>query len=85
MCPVSPERSLIFLQVARDFDRDPARDQAYLEFEDVIQAQDRPVIESQRPWLLPPLSARLSLYVRPADLPLIAFQRWLEELGVPQI
>ncbi|MDP9247076.1 MAG: aromatic ring-hydroxylating dioxygenase subunit alpha [Candidatus Dormibacteraeota bacterium] len=85
MCPVSAQRSLIFLQMARDFDRDPARDQAYLEFEDVIQAQDRPVIESQRPWLLPPLSARLSLYVRPADLPLIAFQRWLEELGVPQI
>jgi vanillate O-demethylase monooxygenase subunit len=85
MCPVSPQRSLVFLQMARDFDRDPERDQAYLEFEDVIQAQDRPVIESQRPWLLPPLSARLSLYVRPADLPLIAFQRWLEELGVPQI
>jgi hypothetical protein len=82
---VSPTQSPVFLQMARDFDRDPGRDQAYLEFEDVIQAQDRPVIESQRPWLLPPLSARLSLYVRPADLPLIAFQRWLEELGVPQI
>ena len=84
MCPLSADRSLIFLQMARDFDLDPARDQSYLEFEDVIQAQDRPVIESQRPWLLPPLSARMTLFVRPADLPLIAFQRWLEELGVPQ-
>jgi vanillate O-demethylase monooxygenase subunit len=85
MCPVSAEQTLVFLQMARDFDRDPARDQSYLEFEDRIQEQDRPVIESQRPWLLPPLSARLTLFVRPADLPLIAFQRWLEELGVPQI
>jgi phenylpropionate dioxygenase-like ring-hydroxylating dioxygenase large terminal subunit len=85
MCPVSAERTLVFLQMARDFDRDPARDQSYLEFEDKIQEQDRPVIESQRPWLLPPLSARLTLFVRPADLPLIAFQRWLEELGVPQV
>ena len=66
-------------------DLDPERDQSYLEFEDVIQAQDRPVIESQRPWLLPPLSARMTLFVRPADLPLIAFQRWLEDLGVPQV
>ena len=85
MCPVDANRSLVFLQMARDFDLDPARDQSYQEFEDVIQAQDRPVIESQRPWLLPPLSARLTLYVRPADLPLIAFQRWMEELGVPQV
>ena len=46
---------------------------------------DRPVVESQRPWLLPPLSARLQLYVRPADLPLILFQRRLEERGIPQI
>lgn len=85
MCPVAADRTPVFLQVARDFNLGPARDQSYLEFEDVIQSQDRPVIESQRPWLLPPLSARLSLYVRPADLPLVAFQRWMEELGVPQV
>ena len=85
MCPLGPDRSLVFLQMARDFDRDPERDQSYLEFEDQIQDQDRPVIESQRPWLLPPLSARMTLFVRPADLPLIAFQRWMEELGVPQV
>jgi vanillate O-demethylase monooxygenase subunit len=83
MTPVRPDLSLVFLRMARDFDTDPARDRDYMEFEDRIQ--DRPVVESQRPWLLPPLSSRLLLYVRPADLPLLAFQRWLEELGVPQI
>ena len=85
VCPVAYDRSLIFLQMARDFDTDPARDAEYVAFEDVIQAQDKPVVESQRPWLLPPLSSRLMLYVRPADLPLIAYQKWLEELGVPQV
>ena len=85
MQPLAYNRSRIFLQVARDFDRDPAHDETYLAFEDVIQSQDQPVVESQRPWLLPPLSSRLMLYVRPADLPLITFQRWMEELGIPQI
>jgi len=85
MQPQAYNSSRIFLQVARNFDLGPERDEGYLEFEDVIQSQDRPVVESQRPWLLPPLSSRLMLYVRPADLPLIAFQRWMEQLGIPQI
>jgi len=65
MQPIAHNRSRIFLQVARDFDLDPGRDESYLAFEDVIQSQDKPVVESQRPWLLPPLSSRLMLYVRP--------------------
>ncbi|HEY8644063.1 MAG TPA: aromatic ring-hydroxylating dioxygenase subunit alpha [Candidatus Dormibacteraeota bacterium] len=85
VCPIAHDRSLIFLRMARDFDTDPARDADYVAFEDVIQEQDRPVVESQRPWLLPPLSSRLMLYVRPADLPLVAYQKWMEQLGVPQI
>lgn len=83
--PVRHDRAIVFLQMARDFDTDPARDADYMAFEDRIQEQDRPVVESQRPWLLPPLSARLQLYVRPADLPLVLFQRRLEELGIPQM
>jgi vanillate O-demethylase monooxygenase subunit len=85
MQPMAYNRSRIFLQVARDYDLDPAQDDRYLEFEDGVQDQDKPVVESQRPWLLPPLSARLMLYVRPADLPLITFQKWMEELGIPQV
>jgi len=85
MQPIAHNRSRIFLQVARNFVLDPARDESYLAFEDVIQSQDRPVVESQRPWLLPPLSSRLMLYVRPADLHLIAYQKWMEALGIPQI
>jgi vanillate O-demethylase monooxygenase subunit len=85
MQPLAHNRSRIFLQVARNYDLDPAQDDRYLEFEDGIQAQDKPVVESQRPWLLPPLSSRLMLYVRPADLPLVTYQKWMEDLGIPQI
>jgi vanillate O-demethylase monooxygenase subunit len=51
---------------------------------DTILEQDRPFVESQRPGLLPPLSPRMMLYVRPIGLPLVAFQTWLEELQIPQ-
>jgi phenylpropionate dioxygenase-like ring-hydroxylating dioxygenase large terminal subunit len=85
MQPLAHNRARIYLQVARNYDLDPAQDERYLEFEDGIQDQDRPVVESQRPWLLPPLSSRLMLYVRPADLPLITYQKWMEELGIPQL
>ena len=85
MQPMAHNRARIYLQVARDYDLAPAQDERFLEFEDGIQAQDQPVVESQRPWLLPPLSSRLMLYVRPADLPLVTYQKWMEELGVPQL
>ena len=83
-CPVGPDTSVIFSRQARNFDTDPARDPDYEDLQDTILSQDRPVVESQRPWLLPPLSSRMMLYIRPADLPLVAFQKWLEELHVPQ-
>lgn len=83
--PVSHDRSVPFIILARDTDLDPEHDEVYLASEHAVQAQDRPIIESQRPWLLPPLSSRLLLYVRPDDLPLVTLQRWLEELGVPQV
>ena len=82
--PLSWDRSLVFSYQARTFDRGEERDPEYERLQDQIQEQDRPVVESQRPWLLPPLSSRMMLYIRPADLPLVAYQRWLEELGIPQ-
>jgi len=82
--PVAHDRSLIFSRQARTFDRDPGQDRMYEEKQDTILEQDRPIVESQRPWLLPPLSSRMMLYVRPADLPLVAYQKWLEELDIPQ-
>ena len=85
ICPVAHDRTILYGLRARNFDKDPANDREYVDLQIKITEQDVPIVESQRPWLLPPLSARMALYVRPADLPLIEYQKWLEELGIPQI
>ncbi|HKH75513.1 MAG TPA: hypothetical protein VKA51_00990 [Rubrobacteraceae bacterium] len=56
-CPVFYDRSLILSRQARSFGTDPARDPEYERLQDTILQQDRPIVESQRPGLLPP-SAR---------------------------
>ena len=75
-------RTTTFWRVARNYDCDAAHDPQYEDFEDQVRAQDKPIVESQRPWLLPPFWTKLELPLRPADLPLIEYQKWLEELGI---
>lgn len=82
MCPHRYNSTTTFWRVARNYDLDPAHDQNYEDFEDQVRAQDKPVVESQRPWLLPPFWTKIELPLRPADLPLIEYQKWLEELGI---
>jgi phenylpropionate dioxygenase-like ring-hydroxylating dioxygenase large terminal subunit len=51
-----------------------------IEFQDRIFGQDRPILESQRPELLP-LDLQAELHLR-SDRTAIAYRRWLRELGV---
>ncbi len=51
-----------------------------VEFQDRIFAQDRPILESQRPELLP-LDLQAELHLR-SDRTAIAYRRWLHQLGV---
>ena len=51
-----------------------------VEFQDRIFAQDWPILESQRPELLP-LDLQAELHLR-SDRTAIAYRRWLRELGV---
>lgn len=81
-CPRRFNKTDSFWRLARNFDMDPARDQVYEEFEDAVRAQDRPMVQSQRPWLLPPFWTKIELPLRPADQPLLEYQKWLEELGI---
>ena len=68
---------------ARNYDFDQAvYNEAFEAMQDTLREQDRRVVESQRPWLLPPFWTKIELPLRPADLPLIEYQRWLEELGI---
>ena len=49
-------------------------------YQDTIFAQDRPIVESQRPELLP-LDLQAELHLR-SDRTAIAYRRWLNELGL---
>ena len=51
-----------------------------IDFQDRIFAQDRPILESQRPELLP-LDLQAELHLR-SDRTAIAYRRWLREVGV---
>lgn len=83
---VSPRRcnqTLTFWGSARNYGHDrPAYDPAFEALQDTLREQDRRIVESQRPWLLPPFWTRIELPLRPADLPLIEYQNWLEEFGI---
>ncbi len=50
------------------------------QFEDMITWQDVPIVESQRPKLLP-LDLQAELHLR-SDRMAIAYHKWLRELGL---
>ncbi len=64
--------------MARDYGDES--DEATREFEDMITLQDIPIVESQRPELLP-LDLQAELHLR-SDRTAIAYRRWLKELGL---
>jgi phenylpropionate dioxygenase-like ring-hydroxylating dioxygenase large terminal subunit len=68
-----------WMWVAMDYAHDQS-DETIRDFEDVITAQDIPVVESQRPELLP-LDLQAELHLR-SDRTAIAYRKWLKELGV---
>jgi phenylpropionate dioxygenase-like ring-hydroxylating dioxygenase large terminal subunit len=55
-------------------------DARFREFQDVITAQDVPVVESQRPELLP-LDLQAELHLK-SDRTAIAYRQWLRTLGL---
>ncbi|PWR25400.1 aromatic-ring-hydroxylating dioxygenase subunit alpha [Zavarzinia aquatilis] len=81
-CPVDYNITSNFWVSARNYDLDPAQDDVYRNMSAHVREQDRSVIESQRPWLLPPFWTQIELPLGPGDLPLIEYQKWIEELGV---
>lgn len=83
VCPQSWDRTRTFWGSARNHDYDkPAYDPVFEALQDALREQDRRIVESQRPWLLPPFWTKVELPLRPADLPLIEYHNWLDELGI---
>jgi len=76
--PVEERRSLAWMWIAMNYAFDvPAGD--IRTFQDKIVAQDVPIVESQRPEVLP-LDLQAELHLR-SDRAAITYRRWLRELG----
>lgn len=79
--PVDPERSRVWIRMAMNHSEDP--DQKLIDFQNTIFGQDQPVLESQRPRLLPiSEQAPVKEMHSAADLASSYYRRYLRELGV---
>ena len=76
--PVSPEVSIAWTYVGLDYG--DQTDEEIRAFEDKITWQDIPVVESQRPELLP-LDLQAELHLR-SDRTAVAYRTWLRQLGL---
>ncbi len=81
-CPNRYDQTTNFWSFSRNYDMDPENDKNYKEFSMHVRSQDKPIIESQRPWLIAPFWTRMELPLGPADKPLMEYQKWLEELDI---
>ena len=77
--PIDEVNSLAWFYMALDAGYDMP-DEEIVAFHSSILAQDVPVVESQRPELLP-LDLQAELHLR-SDRTSIAYRRWLKELGM---
>lgn len=77
--PVEPGESVGWMIIAMNYAHE-VPEEAVRSFEDTIVSQDAPVVESQRPELLP-LDLQAELHLR-SDRLSIAYRKWLRELGL---
>jgi phenylpropionate dioxygenase-like ring-hydroxylating dioxygenase large terminal subunit len=77
--PVDVDHSIGWMCEALNYAHDMP-EMALREFQDEVTAQDVPIVESQRPELLP-LDLQAELHLR-SDRTSIAYRRWLNELGL---
>ena len=77
--PAADRESLAWLILALNYAKDtPMGD--LVKFQDVVSRQDIPIVESQRPDLLP-LDLQAELHLR-SDRTAIAYRQWLKSLGL---
>jgi len=76
--PIAERHSIAWTYVAMDYGDES--DEQVRAFEDEITYQDIPIVESQRPELLP-LDLQAELHLR-SDRTAIAYRKWLRELGL---
>jgi phenylpropionate dioxygenase-like ring-hydroxylating dioxygenase large terminal subunit len=79
VAPVGERESVAWLIIALNYAHDtPAAE--LVRFQDVVTHQDIPIVEAQRPELLP-LDLQAELHLR-SDRTAIAYRQWLKKLGL---
>ena len=79
VAPVGERESLAWLIIALNYAHD-APSEELRRFQDIVTRQDIPVVESQRPELLP-LDLPAELHLR-SDRTAVAYRQWLKKLGL---
>jgi phenylpropionate dioxygenase-like ring-hydroxylating dioxygenase large terminal subunit len=77
--PIAETQSVAWMWVAMNYGADLC-DEEIRTFQDEIVAQDIPVVESQRPELLP-LDLQAELHLK-SDRTAIAYRKWIRSLGL---
>ena len=77
--PIASSESLSWVVLAMNYAHDVPEEELR-SFQDRVSNQDIPIVESQRPELLP-LDLQEELHVR-SDRMAIAYRRWLKERGL---
>jgi vanillate O-demethylase monooxygenase subunit len=78
--PISRKSCNSLTLMARNYDLTEEEDRRNLELNEFINAQDRPIVESQRPEELP-VDLTEELHIRSVDKVSVEYRRWLRELG----
>lgn len=78
--PTGPKTCRSFTLIGRNYDLDPALDEKFVSFNEMVVGQDRPWVQSQRPEELPvDLSAEVQ--IRGVDRVAVEYRRWLREIA----
>jgi phenylpropionate dioxygenase-like ring-hydroxylating dioxygenase large terminal subunit len=77
--PVEEEESLTWVVLALNY-ADETPEEELRAFQDKVSLQDKAIVESQRPELLP-LDLQAELHLR-SDRMAIAYRRWLKDSGM---
>jgi vanillate O-demethylase monooxygenase subunit len=64
----------------RNYDLDPRSDHKFIDFNELVIGQDRPIVESQRPEELP-VDLSDELHIRGVDRVSLEYRKWLTEFA----
>jgi phenylpropionate dioxygenase-like ring-hydroxylating dioxygenase large terminal subunit len=81
VCPHAARESTAFLVIGRNFPLSPEEEARRFALDELINAQDKPIVESQRPEELP-LDLAAELHLKGPDAVAVAYRRLLAELGI---